>query len=100
MAAAKDELYAVLIALGHDTLLVPNIAIAEVLSFDRLKPETGPQWLAGRCEYNNRSLPVISFDVMNGGAKKDPSRRTRIAVVNCVSARLPAGQYAMLCQGY
>jgi chemosensory pili system protein ChpC len=100
MATEKQELYAVLMALTGDTLLLPNIAVAEVLTIDRLKAEDGPEWLAGRCEYNNRTLPVIRFEVLNGGERTEPSRRTRIAVLNCISGKLPYGQYAMLCQGY
>ncbi|HUS24973.1 MAG TPA: chemotaxis protein CheW [Candidatus Binatia bacterium] len=99
--ADAQEVYAVLLALAGDTLLLPNIAVAEVLSHDRLQPaEGGPDWLAGHCEYNSRRLVVARFESLNGRGAREPGRRTRIAVVNCISGRLPTGQYGLICQGY
>jgi len=98
--APRQDLYAVLMALAGDTLLLPNVAVTEVLSFDRLQPQPGEGALAGWCEYNNRRLPVARFEVLNGGTVPAPTRRTRVAVVNCISGKLAVGQYGLLCQGY
>lgn len=100
---AREELYAVLVALTGDTLLLPNPAVAEVVSAERLERAApgGPSWLAGRILYNNRHLPVIQFERLNGGAARaEESRRTRLAIVNVITEKVHAGQYAIVCQGY
>lgn len=100
---AREELYAVLVALTGDTLLLPNPAVAEVVSAERLERAApgGPSWLAGRILYNNRHLPVIQFERLNGGAgRAEESRRTRLAIVNVITEKVHAGQYAIVCQGY
>ena len=100
--AVRDELYAVLVSLASDTLLVPNAAIAEVVSIDNLRgPADGlPPWIAGSVSYNNRELAVVRFEVLNGGSAVEDSRRTRLAIVQPVTTALRTGQYALVCQGY
>jgi chemosensory pili system protein ChpC len=99
--AGREELYAVLVALAGDTLLLPNAAVAEVVSPERMaKAEGGPPWLAGRLPYNNRQLAVVHFEMLNGAGRPEQTRRTRLAVVHAISDRVRAGQYAIVCQGY
>ena len=102
MAAGRDELYAVLVALASDTLLVPNAAVAEVVSIDALRvPNDGlPPWIAGTVTYNNRELTVVRFEVLNGGGGGEDTRRTRLAIMQPVTTALRTGQYAVVCQGY
>jgi chemosensory pili system protein ChpC len=99
----REELYAVLVSLAGDTLLLPNAAVVEVVSPDRMtRPgERAPAWLAGLLPYNNRQLAVVHFEALNGSASKiETTRRTRLAIVHAVSDRVRAGQYAIVCQGY
>lgn len=98
----RDEIYAVLMKLTGDTLLLPNAAVAEVVSAERLQPAApgSPDWLAGTIAYNERTLPVLRFEVMNGGQSAGPSARLRVAVLHGISDRLRSGQYGVLCQGY
>ena len=102
MAAGRDELYAVLVSLASDTLLVPNAAVAEVVSIDNLRvPNDGlPPWIAGTVTYNNRELTVVRFEVLNGGGAGEDTRRTRLAIMQPVTTALRTGQYALVCQGY
>jgi chemosensory pili system protein ChpC len=99
---SRAELYAVLMSLPADTLLLPNAAVAEVVSAERLeKPAAGaPPWLAGTITYRDRKLPAVRFEVLNGAAPVADTRRTRIAIVHGITDRLRAGQYAMVCQGH
>lgn len=98
----RGELYAVLMALPADTLLLPNAAVAEVVSPDRLeKPAAGaPPWLAGSIAYRDRKLTAVRFEVLNGGTPVADTRRTRVAIVHGITDRLRAGQYAIVCQGH
>ena len=99
---AREEVYAVLVSLAADTLLLPNAAVAEVVAADRLEapPPGAPRWLAGYVNYNNRRLAVVHFEALNGASTTGDSRRTRIAVVHTVTTQLHSGQYAIVCQGY
>jgi chemotaxis signal transduction protein len=96
------ELYAVLITLpGGATLLLPKLAVVEVLSADVVQPAAdAPAWIAGRCNYNGRSLPVVNFEALVGTAPDEPGPRTRVAVMHGISGKLPSGQYALLGRGY
>lgn len=98
----RQELYAVLIALPGDTVLLPNAAVAEVISPERLQAadKAAPDWYAGTVPYNNRRLPALRFEVLNGGRRGEDGRRTRLAVIHAIGGRLREGQYALLCQGY
>jgi chemosensory pili system protein ChpC len=100
--AGRDEVYAVLVSLVADTLLLPNASVAEVVSADGLEdpPDGAPAWLAGRVTYNNRRLLVARFELLNGGSGGEDSRRTRIAVLQPVTTALRTGQYGIVCQGY
>jgi chemosensory pili system protein ChpC len=102
MAAGREELYAVLVSLVSDTLLVPNAAVAEVVSAESMEdpPAGAPAWFVGRVNYNNRQLAVVRFEVLNGGGAGEDSRRTRLAVLQPVTSSLRTGQYAIVCQGY
>ena len=99
---ARDDIYAVLVSLASDTLLLPNAAVAEVISAERMDPPPAgsPPWYAGRATYNNRQLSVLRFEVMNGSSAISDSRRTRLAVIQPLTGALRTGQYAIVCQGY
>jgi chemosensory pili system protein ChpC len=98
---APQQLYAVLVALQGDTLLLPNLAVAEVISLEGLRPAAAaPNWFAGLLPWQGRELPVARFELLNNGAAESPHRRTRVVVVNSVSTRLSAGRYGLLAEGY
>lgn len=98
----REELYAVLVSLANDTLLLPNAAVSEVVSAERIEPAPAhlPAWFAGRVAHQNLSVPVVRFEVLNGGVKLEDVKRTRLAIVHAVSDRLRSGLYAIVCQGY
>ncbi|HSW12009.1 MAG TPA: chemotaxis protein CheW [Solimonas sp.] len=99
----REQIYAVLMALEGDTLLLPNAAVAEVISRDTLQPaeDGAPPWMIGYCDWNNRRVPVVSFETINGAPRPGAeSRRSRIVVLNSFGTHLPAGLLAVLSQGY
>lgn len=102
-APATQSLYALLIALRDDALMLPNAALAEVVAYDRLQPlpagGAGP--CIGRLTWQGRDLPVLSFELLNGAtAPPADHRRARLAVLHALSPRLPGGVYAVLCEGH
>lgn len=101
MSGETKQLYAVLMALAGDMLLLPNAAIAEVVARDAVQPDVRlPAWLAGFIEWNSRRLPVLRFEVLNGGAMPTDSRRERVVIINSNGRHLPSGQFALLTQAY
>lgn len=97
----NQELYAVLVALEGDTLVLPNVAIAEVISRERIHPAAqGPAWLQGSVPFNGRRLHAVSFEALNGGSVPELSRRTRVVVINSLGEHLDSGQFALVAQGY
>jgi chemosensory pili system protein ChpC len=99
--AAREELYAVMIALVGDTLLLPNAAVAEVAATDAMQlNDDAPQWLLGHYNWNARRVPVLSLEMLNGGPQPPPNRRDRLIIVNSLGTRLAAGAVAFLAQSY
>jgi chemosensory pili system protein ChpC len=101
--ATRNELYAVMISLATDTLLLPNAAVAEVVAGDALirnDPGHGPEWLIGYYNWNARRVPAVSLEVLNGQPKPPPSRRERLIIVNSLGTKLAGGVIAFLAQSY
>lgn len=102
MSAIREQIYAVLMSVHEDTLLLPNAAVAEVLARDALQVEEGPRpdWLIGYCDWNNRRVPVVRFERLNRSADGGDPRRERLVVLNSLGRHLPSGHLAILTQGY
>jgi chemosensory pili system protein ChpC len=97
----KSQLYAVLIALAGDTILLPNVAIAEVVARDAVQPMAQPRpWLAGQIDHGGRRLPVLRFERLNGGEGGADARRERVVVINTQGRHLPSAQFALITQTY
>ncbi len=94
------ELSTLLIPVRGRQLLVPNVAVAEIIHF--VAPytmEDVPNWLLGTIDWRNQVLPLISFEAINDepfAAREGPRR---VAVFNGLhhNERLPF--YAMLSLG-
>lgn len=102
MSAVREQLYAVLLAIHQDTLLLPNAAVAEVLPRDALQAGAGGvgPWLAGHCDWNNRRVPVVRFELLNNARLATDPRRERLVVLNSLGRHLPSGHLAVVAQGY
>lgn len=102
-----QPLYAILIALRDDALILPNAALAEVVARDRLQPlqRHGDSRIdaghVGSLRWQERDLPVLSFEALNGASvPSSDHRRTRLVVLHAVSERLPSRAFAFLCEGH
>lgn len=99
--AAPEQLYAVLVALREDTLLLPNSAIAEVVGAEGLQARTNaPAWLAGQLPWSGRDVPVIRFEVLNGAPAGGDDRRARIVIVNAPGSHAELSAIGIWSQGY
>lgn len=97
-----DTLFAVLIQIEDDALLLPNAAVAEVTVMDRFEAaEPGaPAWLAGWHSTAERRVPVLSFEGLCGQRAPETHKRQRVVIVNPIGQRVHAGAFALLAQGH
>jgi chemosensory pili system protein ChpC len=90
--AISSVLGSVLIPLHNKSLLLPNVSMAELIAFRKPLPsEKTPDWHLGSLSWRGVSIPVISFEALNGGAVNPDFSQARIAVFNNVgvSEKLP-----------
>lgn len=99
---STDALYAVMIQISGDFLLLPNAAVSEVTALDRFEaaaPES-PAWLAGWHATAERRIPVLSFEALCGQPRPEAVKRSRVVIVNPIGRRVGGGGFALLAQGH
>lgn len=70
-------------------LLVPNLAVAEIVPFDAPVPVAGkPAWFLGQMLWRGVRIPVISLALLRGDDEELPPE-VRIAVFNGLDGKLP-----------
>jgi chemosensory pili system protein ChpC len=103
MSAEPKELYSLLIPLQNERLLVPRMCVAEVIAFAdaaRSRDDAAPEWFLGAIEWNNRRVPVVSFDATRSEERKSKRARTRVVVFHAITQDLKGGYYGILTQGF
>jgi chemosensory pili system protein ChpC len=103
MNVEPKELYSLLIPLKSERLLVPRMCVAEVIAFAdaaRSRDDAAPDWYLGAIEWNNRRLPVASFDGQRGDDRRSKRARTRVVVFHAITDALKGGYYGILTQGF
>jgi chemosensory pili system protein ChpC len=103
MNAEHKELYSLLIPLQRERLLVPRMCVAEVIAFAetaRHRDDAAPEWYLGAIDWNNRRVPVVSFDAAKGEERKSKRNRTRVVVFHAITDALKGGYYGILTQGF
>ena len=87
--------------IGEGKLVLPNVAVAEVIEYSRPKAKEGfPQYYLGDISWRGIDVPLLSFEEVNGRARPPKNTEVRIAVLNNVgtdSKKLPF--VAILTQG-
>jgi chemosensory pili system protein ChpC len=101
MNAVSDELYSLLVPLADERLLVPRACVAEVVTWQQPeRVDNAPQWYLGNLTWNNRVVPVISFEAACSKAIPIPGGRTRIIICVAISNKLTSGYFGMVTQGF
>ena len=99
--APANELYGLLVPLLDERLLVPRACVAEVTGFTAPQPMPGaPAWYLGVVQWNDRAIPVVSFEGACGQPVPPIGGRTRIVVFSCLGDRLPGRHFGILTQGF
>ena len=89
-----------LIPLHNIRLVLPNTAIAEVISFLKPEPiEDSPAWLLGKMEWRGVYIPLISFETASTDQAPEINRRSRVIVLNALGGHSDLPFYAVVAQG-
>lgn len=96
----RDRVRSLWIPLREINLLLPNMAVAEIGSYRVPEAQPGmPEWLLGMVRWRQRSIPVISLEVMCGLDSVSNPVFSRLMVVNSVRPDSPVQHYAIVTAG-
>jgi len=87
-----------LLQIDGDMIVLPRAAVIDVVPLDQVEvPQApiAPIWFAGWVRHGDERLPVLRFEVLNGGAVPASNRRGRVAIVDGAGFRL-----GLMVQGY
>jgi len=93
------SLTALLVPLSDRTLLLPNVAVAELISYraPQVSPDM-PDWLLGQVAWRDLRLPLLSFEAASDG-QAQIGAGARVAVLNALGGRPEVKFIALLVQG-
>lgn len=96
---SADSLTGLLVPLADRTLLLPNVAVAELIPYRAPQVSEGmPGWYLGEIAWRDLRLPLLSFEAASGGEAQVASR-ARVAVLNALGGRPKVKFIALLVQG-
>lgn len=99
LSSHVSTLTGLLLPLSDRCLLLPNIAVAELIDYQDSKAEPdAPNWYLGPISWRNRTLPLLSFEAACG-ARTRVAGRARIVVLNALGGRADLKFIALLTQG-
>jgi chemosensory pili system protein ChpC len=95
------ELYALLVPLDSERLLVPRGCVAEVVGYQAPQQMIGASpWYLGVITWNGRKVPLVSFEGAAGREVSPPTARSRVVILNALSAQDEGAYLAVLSQGF
>lgn len=99
-AAAEIQVRSQLIPLDGLYLVLPNTAIAEVISYSKPEAvESDAEWMLGQIIWRGLTIPLISFEAISLEKTVKPGKRSRVIVLNTLSGDESLPFYAILAQG-
>lgn len=97
---AQSSLTGLLMPLADRMLLMPNVAVAELIPYRAPQPVQGmPAWFLGQVQWRDLSLPLLSFEAASSGQPQPVGSAARVAVLNAVGGRDHVKFIALLVQG-
>ncbi len=78
-----DDLSTLLIPLDEHQLLLPNVAVAEIIGYTEAEPVAdSPDWLLGFIDWRQQRVPLVCPERLNGQPVAAAGPDRRIAVLN------------------
>lgn len=97
---SQSSLTGLLVPLSDRTLLLPNVAVAELIPYRAPQGAQGaPAWLLGQVQWRDLSLPLLSFEAASSGQPVPVGNGARVAVLNAIGGREHVKFIALLVQG-
>lgn len=94
-----NSLTALLVPLADRSLLLPNVAVAELVAYRTPQVGAGmPAWFLGQIGWRDLSLPLLSFEAASDGQVQVGSG-ARVAILNALGGRAKVKFIALLVQG-
>ncbi len=95
-----ESLTGLLMPLADRMLLVPNVAVAELIPYRAPQAAQGmPAWFLSQVQWRDLSLPLLSFEAASSGEPQPVGSAARVAVLNAVGGRDHVKFIALLVQG-
>lgn len=89
LAATPTEIPSLMVPLQGRPLLVPNLAVAEIVPFNAPVPVSGkPQWFLGHIMWRGVKVPVVSVVQLRGEDEVIPPE-ARITMFNGIGGLVP-----------
>lgn len=88
MTDALESLNGLIVPLADQALLLPNVAVAELVSF-RLssEPDNAPEWFLGWTTWRDQQVPVVDPYVLLGQHPDETGRQPRTLIINAIGER-------------
>lgn len=100
--AVKDstELACVMIPLRATQLLLPNVSIAEIIPWRRLKAwEASPDWCIGLLGWRGEAVPVLEFEALSTSVEARAERGRCLVIMNRARSSVGRPFYALVSAG-
>lgn len=96
---AASSLTGLVVPLSDRSLLLPNVALAELMPYRAPLATPGmPAWMLGQVAWRDLRLPLLSFEAAAGG-QAEVGSNARVAVINALGGRPHVKFLALLVQG-
>lgn len=96
---SANSLTSLLLPLVDRTLLLPNVAVAELIPYRAPQVSAGmPSWFLGQIAWRDLRLPLLSFEAASDG-QAQVGAGARVAVINALGGRPTVKFIALLVQG-
>lgn len=100
MSAMIDKVRSLWIPLRGMNLLLPNVAVAEVVPYREPDAvEQSPEWLLGGMRWRDQLIPVVSYENICGLDAPETGDRARIIILNTVRDKGQLAFYALVTSG-
>jgi chemosensory pili system protein ChpC len=94
-----SSLTGLLMPLADRILLLPNVAVAELIPYRAPQVSEGmPSWFLGQIAWRDLRLPLLSFEAASDG-QAQIGAGARVAVINALGGRPAVKFIALLVQG-
>ena len=98
--AAALDLSALLLPVSGQLLVVPSAVVAEIIKRRPLEPPPGaPECLLGYVTWHQQSVPVFSFESLNGSGVAEEQSGSRIVIFSGLGDAAASRHYALLTRG-